>query len=622
MCVVVTTRIRRVDRTRGGSQVLIARVAAADETGGEGSANAFVEVNFHKPTWPHSHRLQITKPEALLPPPRRRLYQEQSFKERKIPCSGVLNRDEEPGEEKHSKVNKVLTTLPKPGFSSPAAIPVVLPAPSMSKPADQDYKLKETTLRLGERWPTGDKPVSTYDLVEQMNYLYVRVVKAKELPTNPLTGSVDPYVDVKLGNYRGTTKHFEKKTNPEWNQVFAFSKDRVQSSVLEVFVRDKEMARDEYLGKVVFDLNEVPTRVPPDSPLAAQWYRIEDLRRTADGKARGEIMLAVWMGTQADEAFPEAWHADAAAVQGEGVYSVRSKVYVSPKLWYIRVTVIEAQDLLPLDANRPPEFTAKIQLGNQILKTRVSPTRSLSPMWNEDMVFVAAEPFEEMLVLTIEDRVSSAKDEIMGRLVLPLTGVEKRLDHHPVHSRWFNLERYGGFLEPDPRRRELRFASRVHLRVSLEGAYHVMDESTMYISDTRPTARQLWKHPTGVLEVGILGAAGLSPMKTRDGRGATDAYCVAKYSQKWVRTRTILDSFGPRWNEQYIWEVFDPCTVITLGVFDNCHLGGGGDGGNNNGNKPPAKDSRIGKIRIRLSTLETDRIYTHSYPLIVCNPPA
>ncbi|RWV77409.1 hypothetical protein GW17_00061765, partial [Ensete ventricosum] len=147
----------------------------------------------------------------------------------------------------------------------------------------QHNELKNTNPLLGDRWPTGgttrsgvpgwlssstDKLTSTYDLVEQMYYLYVRVVKAKDLPTNPITMSCDPYIEVKLGNYRGTTRHFDRKANPEWNQVFAFSKERIQSSLLEIFVKDKEMVgRDDYMGKVVFDLNEVPTRVPPDSPL-------------------------------------------------------------------------------------------------------------------------------------------------------------------------------------------------------------------------------------------------------------------------------------------------------------------------------------------------------------------
>ncbi|KAG2671540.1 hypothetical protein I3760_13G002000 [Carya illinoinensis] len=488
-----------------------------------------------------------------------------------------------------------------------------------------DYDLKDTNPQLGERWPNGagyggrgwmssERFTSTYDLVEQTFHLYVRVVKAKDLPPSSITGSCDPYVEVKLGNYKGKTKHYEKKLNPEWNQVFAFSKDRIQSSVLEVFVKDKEMVgRDDYLGRVVFDLNEIPTRVPPDSTLAPQWYRMED--RRGQGKVKGEIMLAVWMGTQADEAFPEAWHSDAASVYGEGVFNIRSKVYVSPKLWYLRVNVIEAQDVMPNDTNRLPEVFVKAQVGNQVLKTKICPTPTTNPLWNEDLVFVAAEPFEEQLFITVEDRMHPSKDEVLGKISLPLDTFERRLDHRVVHSRWFNLEKFGfGVFEAD-RRKELKFSSRIHLRVCLEGGYHVLDESTMYTSDQRPTARQLWKQPIGILEVGILSAQGLLPMKMKDGRGSTNAYCVAKYGQKWVRTRTIPETLSPKWNEQYTWEVYDPCTVITLGVFDNCHLGGGERSTCN-----AAKDSQIGKVRIRLSTLEAHRVHTHAYPLLVLQP--
>ncbi|KAL7194279.1 hypothetical protein ACSBR1_034653 [Camellia fascicularis] len=493
--------------------------------------------------------------------------------------------------------------------------------PHVTKNQQDDYKLKDTHPKLGERWPHGgmrggggwissDRATSTYDLVEQMYYLYVRVVKAKDLPPNTVTGSCDPYVVVKLGNFKGKTQRFEKKTNPQWNEVFAFSKERSHCSDLEVFVRDRELVgRDDIIGKVTFDMNEVPTRVPPDSPLAPQWYRLE--HRKGETKVKGEIMLAVWLGTQADEAFPEAWHSDAASVEGEGIFSVRSKVYVSPKLWYLRVNVIEAHDVVSHDKSQHPQVSVKAQVGNQMLKTKLCPTRTTSPFWNEDLIFVAAEPFEEDLVLQVENHFSASKHELVGKKSLPLTIFEKRLDHKPVHSRWFNLEKFGfGALEGD-KRHEHKFSTRIHLRACLEGAYHVLDESTMYVSDTRPTARQLWKHPIGILEVGILSAQGLQPMKKpKDGQGTTDAYCVAKYGQKWVRTRTILESFSPKWNEQYTWEVYDPCTVITLGVFDNCHLGG-------SEKSAAARDSRIGKVRIRLSTLETDRIYTHSYPLLV-----
>ncbi|KAL0337998.1 UNVERIFIED_CONTAM: FT-interacting protein 3 [Sesamum calycinum] len=445
----------------------------------------------------------------------------------------------------------------------------------MQRPPQEDFSLKETNPHLGGGKVTGDKLTSTYDLVEQMQYLYVRVVKAKDLPGKDVTGSCDPYVEVRLGNYKGTTRHFEKKSNPEWNQVFAFSKDRIQASVLE--------------------------------SLAPQWYRLEDRKNE---KAKGELMLAVWMGTQADEAFPEAWHSDAAAVSGaDGLANIRSKVYLSPKLWYLRVNVIEAQDLQPSDKSRFPEVFVKAILGNQALRTRVSMSKSINPMWNEDLMFVAAEPFEEPLILSVEDRVAPNKDEVLGRCAVPLQYVDRRLDHKPVSTRWYNLEKH--VIVEGEKKKEVKFASKIHMRICLEGGYHVLDESTHYSSDLRPTAKQLWKSSIGVLELGILNAQGLSPMKTKDGRATTDAYCVAKYGQKWVRTRTIIDSFAPKWNEQYTWEVFDPCTVVTIGVFDNCHLQGGDKAG---------RDSRIGKVRIRLSTLETDRVYTHSYPLLVLHP--
>ncbi|XP_016445867.1 FT-interacting protein 3-like [Nicotiana tabacum] len=469
-------------------------------------------------------------------------------------------------------------------------------------PIQEEFALKQTAPKIVGSGVMigGDKVTVAYDLVEQMEYLYVRVVKAKEL-TKDVTGSCDPYVEVKVGNYKGVTKHFEKKTNPEWNYVFAFSQDRLQASFIEVCLKDKDVVLDDLIGRVIFDLVDVPRRVPPDSSLAPQWYRLEDKR--GEKLKKGEIMLAVWKGTQADEAFSDAWHSDAAAVGSEGISRIRGKVYLSPRLWYIRVNVIECQDLLPSEKNRQPECCVKVICGNQALKTKISPIKSVNPMWNEDLVFVVAEPFEEPLVINVEDKVGS-NFEFLGKCVLPFSTVPRRLDNKPVPSKWHNLEKY---TVVEGEKKETKFASKIHLRLSLDGGYHVLDESIHYSSDFKPTSKLLWKSSIGLLELGIISATGLSAMKSKDGRGTTDAYCVAKYGQKWVRTRTIIDSLSPKWNEQYTWEVHDPCTVMTVGVFDNGYLQGG-------------KCSSIGKVRIRLSTLETEKVYTHSYPLIVLQP--
>ncbi|KAJ7136434.1 hypothetical protein O6H91_Y556400 [Diphasiastrum complanatum] len=318
-------------------------------------------------------------------------------------------------------------------------------------------------------------------------------------------------------------------------------------------------------------------------------------------------MLAVWMGTQADEAFTEAWQSDSG-----GYTTTRSKVYLSPKLWYLRVNVIEAQEVQPFDKMRFPDVIVRAQLGYQIHKTRASHIRSMSPFWNEDLLFVAAEPFEDELKLLVEDRVGPDKHELLGYVKIPLSTIDKiplstydcrRVDYSQVRSRWFNLERNSDG--------KASFHGRLHLRVCFDGGYHVMDESTNHISCMQPTAKQLWRPSIGVLELGIIRGKDLLPMKTKDGRGTTDAYCVAKYGQKWIRTRTIVDSFNPRWNEPYTWEVYDPCTVLTVGVIDNCQM----HAMEKNGSE--VKDVRIGKVRIRLSTLESGRVYTNRYPLLM-----
>ncbi|TKY68060.1 QUIRKY protein [Spatholobus suberectus] len=473
-----------------------------------------------------------------------------------------------------------------------------------------EYALVETSPPLAARlrYRGGAKISTTYDLVEQMHYLYVNVVKARDLPVMDITGSLDPYVEIKVGNYKGLTKHLEKNQNPVWKQTFAFSKERVQSNLLEVTVKDKDIGKDDFVGRVTFDLTEVPLRVPPDSPLAPQWYRLED-KKGYKIVNNGEIMLAVWMGTQADESFPEAWHSDAHTVSHSNLANTRSKVYFSPKLYYLRVQVIEAQDLVPSEKGRAPDAIVRVQLGNQMRFTRASQIRSTNPVWNDELMFVAAEPFEDFIVVTVEDKVGPSF-VILGREIISVRNVPPRRETSKLpESRWYNLHRPGAVGEEETEKKKEKFSSKIHLRTCVEDGYHVLDESTHFSSDLQPSSKHLRKKNIGILELGILSARNLLPMKAREGR-TTDAYCVAKYGNKWVRTRTLLDTLSPRWNEQYTWEVFDPCTVITIGVFDNHHINGSSD----------ARDQRIGKVRIRLSTLETDRVYTHFYPLLVLQP--
>ncbi|CAF1919132.1 unnamed protein product, partial [Brassica napus] len=165
------------------------------------------------------------------------------------------------------------------------------------------------------------------------------------------------------------------------------------------------------------------------------------------------------MGTQADEVFPEAWHSDSITVSGDNVVITRSKVYLSPRLWYLRVNVIEAQDLVPLHGNiNNPEF-------------------------------------EDSLILSLEDKLGQ-KEECLGKCEVKLSQVERRVLPGRVPHMWYNLVGDSG-----------GFRGRIHLQVSLDGGYHVLDESIQYSSDYRASAKLLGKPSIGVLELGVISAS-------------------------------------------------------------------------------------------------------------------
>lgn len=471
----------------------------------------------------------------------------------------------------------------------------------LRRPANGDYSPRVIPGKFA-----GDtsERIQAFDLVEPMQYLFVRIVKARGLCPNE-----NPHVRIR------TSGHFLRSkpalippggdpSSPEWNQVFAigYNKETAANSTLEISAWDG--ASEKFLGGVCFDLSDVPVRDPPDSPLAPQWYHLEGGGGADDQNGvSGDLQLSVWIGTQADDAFPESWSADAPP---PFVSYTRPKVYQSPKLWYLRVTVIEAQDLHIMPNLPPltaPEIRVKGQLGFQSVRTRRgSMSHHTSAFhWNEDLIFVAGEPLEDSLILLVEDR--TGKDPVLlGHVLIPVGSIEQRVDERHVAAKWYGVE--GGSCGGGA------YSGRLQLRLCLEGGYHVLDEAAHLCSDYRPTAKQLWKPAVGILELGILGARGLLPMKSKgNGKGSTDAYCVAKYGKKWVRTRTVTDSFDPRWNEQYTWQVYDPCTVMTIGVFDNWRMFA------EPGEERP--DCRVGKVRIRVSTLESNRVYMNSYPLMV-----
>jgi hypothetical protein len=529
----------------------------------------------------------------------------------------------------------------KPPEEEPVLSPPPLPTPTlMPRQVSMPVRQLEPTPTLMPRQvsmpvrqlapppPQLEEPMvqSKHDLVDRMPYLFVRVVRARGLPAG-----AHPHVRVAAGGHHASTREARRGAFFEWDQTFAFVRDPATDSpgpTLEVSVwdlppdADVSIADDRhFLGGLCFDTADVHARDPPDGPLATQWYRLEGGRRLGGA----DLMVATWAGTQADEAFADAWKADSPAATtatAAAAATSRAKVYVSPKLWLLRLTVIEAQDTLTAPPPRDAGIAVRATLGSQALKTRTTPVaRNGGLAWSDDLLFVAAEPFTDDDCLVISLEVRHGKEAFpVGSASISLATVERRVDDRKVASKWLDLLPSDEAAMRVGKRAAMHMhGGRLHVRVCLDGGYNVADEPSYACSDFRPSARQLWSPPLGVVELGIIGCKGLLPMRAADGKGCTDAYAVAKYGPKWARTRTIADSYDPAWNEQYTWPVYDPCTVLTVGVFDDPlplqpSEGGGKDAAAVACSRP------MGKVRIRLSTLERGRAYRGLYPLIMMLP--
>lgn len=124
------------------------------------------------------------------------------------------------------------------------------------------------------------------------------------------------------------------------NKTFAFSLrigKALPSSGVDVVVKDGDLVRDDIVGKLYFSLKDIPERHPDDAQPDPTWHSLLDQRGKATlGKA--SLLLAIWIGSQADEAYRHAW---------ESPYG--PKVYENPRLWCLRVTIVEVQGVVACD---------------------------------------------------------------------------------------------------------------------------------------------------------------------------------------------------------------------------------------------------------------------------------
>nr|BET03927.1 Rmg8 protein splicing variant 1 [Triticum aestivum] len=199
-----------------------------------------------------------------------------------------------------------------------------------------------------------------------------------------------------------------------------------------------------------------------------------------DPVAYGLEEMKLRLPTKADE---KGWSSEAHSLSREGLTNdTRYNVYYSPKLMYLKVVAISAQDLVPAEEGRSLAPTiVKIQMGGQIRRTKQGqPQGSANPTWNDDFMLVVTEPLEDPLVVTVVERISASREEPIGHVIIPAASLymPRNDQAESVPPKWFSLlvdEAAADVMKGSNNRESSKMlASKIQLHLSLETEYHLL----------------------------------------------------------------------------------------------------------------------------------------------------
>eukprot|EP01097_Dermamoeba_algensis_P002003 TRINITY_DN1791_c0_g1_i1.p1 TRINITY_DN1791_c0_g1~~TRINITY_DN1791_c0_g1_i1.p1 ORF type:complete len:319 (-),score=75.70 TRINITY_DN1791_c0_g1_i1:400-1356(-) len=124
--------------------------------------------------------------------------------------------------------------------------------------------------------------------LEPNGRLNLTVFEARQLKSMDKNGLSDPFVRVEIGNFKKKTDVKKKTLNPVFQDQFEIPVDKVamtKSLVITVFDWDPGLNTNDFMGCVIFNLNDFLVDHPPKT-LVDKWYVLSSNRKK-DKKGQG-----------------------------------------------------------------------------------------------------------------------------------------------------------------------------------------------------------------------------------------------------------------------------------------------------------------------------------------------
>uniref|UniRef100_W5JY66 Extended synaptotagmin-like protein 1b n=1 Tax=Astyanax mexicanus TaxID=7994 RepID=W5JY66_ASTMX len=320
----------------------------------------------------------------------------------KILCPKVISENYgEHTETPASPTTSVQKTKPEKDLtqkSSELLVPVTVTSPVITL---EEIKCEETpdalmvTSEADIRHTTPDPRFATEGVL-RIHLLEAKNLIAKDnLMGGIVKGKSDPYVKISVEGTTFQSHVIKENLNPTWNEMYELVVASEPSSEILVQVFDKDIDKDDFLGRVHISLKEII-----QTHYCDQWFSLNDVKH-------GCVHLVLeWVSTVTQ---PEKLQQ---ALQLQSVHTFQNKALPSVALLFI---LIERAKALPKEkGGKEPKAGAELFLGVTSYKTKVC-DRSTSPQWGEAFHFLLHNPNEDNLIIKIQSR----WEEPLGSLVLP-----------------------------------------------------------------------------------------------------------------------------------------------------------------------------------------------------------
>ncbi|XP_021778190.1 extended synaptotagmin-1 isoform X5 [Papio anubis] len=217
--------------------------------------------------------------------------------------------------------------------------------------------------------------------------LRIHVLEAQDLIAKDrflgglVKGKSDPYVKLKLAGRSFRSHVVREDLNPRWNEVFEVIVTSVPGQELEVEVFDKDLDKDDFLGRCKVSLTTVL-----NSGFLDEWLTLEDV-------PSGRLHLRL------ERLTPRPTAAELEEVlQVNSLIQTQKSAELAAAL--LSVYMERAEDLPLRKGTKPPNPYATLTVGDTSHKTKTV-SQTSAPVWDESASFLIRKPHTESLELQI-----------------------------------------------------------------------------------------------------------------------------------------------------------------------------------------------------------------------------